>query len=366
MSIDLKELAMVPPALFRHAADHPVLQGALSRVELNLSGLPFPGWSTPDTRRKVADTLLGALRKLPQYVWAFCAEMCELKQDERRLLLERGQLTAPLASRQDGAYVLINDTQDTLCFINDEEHLYLETFLPGSASENTAREMADARREHFRRELPVAWDDFFGLLMSAPDRAGSGSTISYLLFLPGLRISGQMEQVLRALEDLKLYMLPAFPYVKKDTSDLWILHAPGGLMYEQAALYDKAHKLIAGIIRHELQARVKNMEDSLGRQRHLKNMITALHELTHSDSLRFSRTLEALSLLRLGLHYGCFRAENASAAESAERLARAYTETAPLHLQHCVGLKAVRDRRKARAAYMKELIANRLNITSTL
>lgn len=359
---DLQELIHTPPLLLRHATGTGAVLGILGVMELNLSGYPFPGWSTAESRRAVADKLLPVLRSMPRRKWALCAQLTELSLEERYVLLERGQLTPSLAARQDGAYLLLSDSQDTECFINDEEHLHLQTFFPGEGihplpqAEKALRQL----REQLCSGLDTAYDSTLGYLSCDPSKAGAGLFFSFPAFLPGLRITKHMDQVRHALEELGMYISPFFAYQKGDEGDMWMLHSPPAALNRLEPTLQDLSTVISDLEAQELKARDKLLSGATTRARLQKNVQAACRELTQAASLRYGRILEALSLLRLGLHYGWVQA---GAPAAAELLAAAYLETATMHLKYCAGAASERARGKARAAYLHELATHKLQLT---
>lgn len=360
MRSDLQKHLSTPSLLLRHAAEPGAVLGILGSMDLNLRGYPFPGWSTAESRRAVADKILPVLHDHPRYKWTFCAEMSELSLEERYLLLERGQITPPIAARQDGVYVLLNDTRDTECYINDEEHLHIQTFYPGKEDNLThvESELADLRASLLQK-LPVACDKRFGYISYDPGKSGAGLFFALLVFLPGLRMSKLMPQVWNAFDELGVYGSGLFPYQKGDESDLWLLHTPASPLIQKDLLLHDMHVVLNGVDKQEMISRDKLVRSASSRARLQKKVLAACRDLTESTKMTYKRELEALSMLRLGMHYGWVEAsEDAPAA-----LADAYCATAPMFLTYHDGITTKEGRLKARAAYLKDCVERRLQLT---
>lgn len=351
------------PALIGHAGGGNVLIGVLGSLEFNLKGSPFPGWSTAESRHTVAETLLGTLRKMRRRRWVFAAEMPELSQEERLLLMERGQLTGAMAARQDGVHVLINDEQDTECFINDEEHCLVQTFFPGEGALAQAHEEMSRLLADFVKKLPIAHDAIFGYLSCDPAKGGEALFFSALLYLPGLRLTRHMSRVQEALDELGLFLSPIFPAQKKDEGDLYLLHSPAAMAGKLEMALSTMRLALDNLVRQELYARSRLLEAPKTATRVREGIIGACKLLLQAEKLKYRELLSALSMLRLGMYYGFVRAE-AAPAEVAEALSRAFVENAPVHMLYARHLTKPRDRRRARALYARELMERTLRVST--
>lgn len=365
---DLKMILPTLPAYVRHAAGSGVYLGTLGRLELNLAGYPFPGWSSADSRAKVADTLLDVVKKMRRKKWGFCSEIQELSYEERLLLLEREQLTCAMAARQDGVYVLLNDRQDTECYINDEEHLLIQTFYPASAHDSAADDALHAYtetkqlRDALVKKLPIAHDAGFGYLTSDPAKAGDGLFFSFLIHIPALRMARHMSQIQRALEELGVFKSPVFSSYEKSSGDIYMIHSPASAPGKSRKTLSEMKATLAELVKHELQARARLLNDPKSAA-HVKEEVRRAHTtLKYAESLSYSDLLHSLSMLRLGLFYGLLQADTSAVAET---MSRAYIEAAPASLCYLHQLSTRSERRKARAAYARSLALDKLHIHLT-
>lgn len=359
--MNLQALLKDMPAMLSHAGDSDVLLGAMCCFELNLKGNPFPGWSTSESRKQVADTLLEALHRIPSRKWVYCAEMKDLSINERMVLFERNQITVSMAARQDGVHVLINDTQDSECCINDEEHLLVQTFYPGSSAvlENACDETKKLMEE-ICKELPVARDPIFGYVSSNPSKSGDAIYISALMHLPGMRLRRHLVQVRRALDEMGIFISPLFSlHDTRDTADLYLLHSPlaaKGKLNEMMCILVNA---IVSLYRHELLARAKMVDTKKSTDRILTSITNAYNKLLESKYLKYDDMLRALSFVRLGLYYD-FVVSKLPDKELGYAISRMMYETSPVYMANALGYEKQRARRRARAEKVREIMLNTL------
>ena len=118
-----------PPWFVNPGEEGDVIIGSMARVVRNLEGHRFPGWSTDEGRRAVADLLLPLIKQLPgNKTTAYCAEMTQLNYTQRRVLLERKLISQCMAARQNECHIVLNGKQDISFMINEEEHLVMHLF----------------------------------------------------------------------------------------------------------------------------------------------------------------------------------------------------------------------------------------------
>lgn len=364
MRDDLKALLQSPPALVGHAGGRGVLLGTLGCLELNLRGMPFPGWSSAESRRAVAQAFLTVLRKMRRRKWALVAEMRELSHDERLVLLERGQLTGAMAARQDGVHVLLNDRQDTECYINDEEHFLFKTFYPGAQGLKQALQDMSRLLADFNKKLPLAHDPVFGYLSCDPAKGGEALFFSSMLHLPALRLARHLESSQRALDEMGVFLspLPIYdPEHKKDEGDLYLLHSPAAMAGKLSDALRTMEMATEAICQHEQYAREKLMEEPRSAERVCNAILHACHQLTQADKLKYRELLGGLSMLRLGLYYGTLQTE-VSGDELDELISLTYFHNAPAQMTHVQGIATQRERRQARARYTRELLLSKLRL----
>ncbi len=300
----------------------------LGRLVRNLPGQPFPGWSTDESRRTVADTLLPVILARPGFKSAFHADMAELTLEERRLLLERKLITPCMAARQGGCHVIIPRKQDISIMINEEEHFVAHFFRQGLDFNNI---LTDMRRfaAAMEQEIPFAQDNEHGYLTSLPSEAGEGVQLYAVLHLPALTIADSSEQISRGLEKLEVNIAPLYPGMQEDTGNTYVLFTNAIPLDNTKEVQVHFEEVVSTLILREVQMRTKLMttspfelSDRLGR---------AFGLLCYAMRLSYREMLDSLSLLRLANQCGMFGWEQ-DEHEVMNSMAALNVELAPTHL----------------------------------
>ncbi len=293
-------LKQLPPWFQGQALSTGIILGSMVRLVRNVKGEIFPGWSTKESRAHVAELLIPAIRTLPGFKQAAHAEMTELGLEERKLLLERKQITPCLAARQDGCHVFINKKQDTIIMVNEEEHLAIHRFADGNALSTM---VADLRKKaaHLETKVEMAQAAGYGYLTSMAAECGDGIQFYLVLHLPGHGMLNQMDKLERALNKLHLNISPLHTEYGDETGNLYVLFTsptPWGttdeiLEHLQSTADSLTEKEL--LLQHKILAEDPiSLTDSVGR---------TYGTMLYGGLMHYPEMLHMLSLLRQAINY---------------------------------------------------------------
>ncbi len=328
-----------PPWLSSPGEIGDVVLASLGRLVRNLPGHAFPGWSEPEDRRAVVETLLPALLSRPGFKTAFHADMSELNLQQRRILLERKLITPCMAARQDGCHVIIPRKQDVAVMLNEEEHLVAHFFQPGFNFRNV---MTDMQRfaTGLEKDIPFARDHLNGYLTSLPSESGEGMQLYAVLHLPGFVMANMMDQITRAAEKLQVNIVPFYHGMQAETGNTYVFFTNTIPRGESETCMEEFAELIHTLLMREIQVRAKvqysgslQLADQLGR---------AFGLLSYAVQLSYQEMLDALSMLRLGTDC-CLMHWELPEDEILGRLASLNYLLAPAHLAQMDGGKTTDD-----------------------
>lgn len=280
-----------------------VVIGTIVRMVRNLSGYPFPGWSTAESRAAVADTILPVLRDMRGFKTAFCSEMNKLSYGQRRALLTRKQLTPGMAARQDGCYIFVPQRRRLIIMVNEEEHLVAHVYHDGLEMEKGIRE-AQQLNDTLEEHLNFAYNPLHGYLTSIPSEAGDGLQLYTLLHLPALTVANMMNQVTKALEKLHVSISPYFSDGHDDTGHLYVLFSIPGPEDSVNEMMENFRDVVNHIVLREQQVRHKLLADPAMRITDAIGRAYGL--LTNCRRLSIKELRDSISLLRLGTLMGIF------------------------------------------------------------
>lgn len=274
------------------------------RLARNLRGERFPDWMEPSDRRRVFEHVRGFLQNAAVLENPSVLALNALAPTDREVLIERHLITPELAGRDEGAGLALSEDESESIMINEEDHLRIQVVRPGM---NMAAvwQRADRIDSALEQGLDFAFHPTFGYLTSCPSNLGTGLRASVMLHLLGLRLTGEIDAALKALDRLGL----AVRGVGGEGSDA------SGNMFQisnQETLGASEHDIIAGlqemideVARQEYNARLRVMEEAPRVM--LDCMARALAILKNARMLQSEEAVDYLSALRLGVAMGMVR-----------------------------------------------------------
>lgn len=313
-----------------------IIIGTMVRAVRNLRGHRFPGWSTAEGRKAVADILLPVLRELPGNKTGFEAEMKDLSYEQRRILLERKQLSHCMAARQDGCHVLINKKQDITYMVNEEEHLAIHFYESGTDDIQLTKQIQRARKTlaALEKRLDIAHNRRDGYLTSMPAESGSGLQLYTVLQLPCMSIAGMMQQVTRGLEKLMLNISPFYSELGDDTGHMYVIYTAPLICGGEEDMANHLYNIVYTLAEHEMQARLKMTSTEEGFSVLIDKISRAYGLLEYARRMEYAELINTLAMLRMGTVCGYVQPTDRSPNQFLAEMAACYPTMAPYTMQY--------------------------------
>jgi len=294
------------------------------RLARNLAATPFPGWARAEQRDDAFETCRAALNAVPPMKHGLSLSVAELGELERQILVERHLISRELSEAKASAGVVISADQALSVMINEEDHLRIQVLRPGfqlPKAWSAINDLDTALEAH----LDYAFSEERGYLTACPTNLGTGMRASAMMHLPALVITGQMEKIVRAVNQLGMVVRGLFGEGSEGSGSIFQISNQTTLGESEVDILTRLSSVFGTISAHENNARARLLEsdasmlfDKIGR---------AYGILRNSHLLNSSEAMNLLSLLRLGVDLGTF--------PEAERphIDRLFMETQPGHLQ---------------------------------
>jgi|GEM_PF-1113409 len=169
-----------------------------SRVRLarNLTNHPFPSHAKPASKRKVVQKIREALTRLdpaPEFI-----TLETMDKIEYGYLLEKRLISTQMLRDPKHGAIAIWRGSGVSATINEDDHLRLQAIEPGIMIDRAFRSVWELDRQ-IQRHLPVATNRDLGYVTSSPTNVGTGMRVSLFCHLPGMAMSGQIEETLAAM-----------------------------------------------------------------------------------------------------------------------------------------------------------------------
>lgn len=303
----------------------PVVLSTRLRLARNLMGSPFPERASLAQRSDILSKCADHLSRLGKMKKGNFFEISELSDLEKQVLVERHLISRELCESGRGCGVYINKDQTCSVMINEEDHLRVQFLKTGFHLKNVWKQI-DRFDSELETDLDIAFDSEFGYLTACPTNLGTGLRASAMMHLPGLVLSGQMERVARAVNQLGITVRGLFGEGSDATGHVFQISNQQTLGEKEDAIVERLGNVLKTVIDHEVNARFKCLEDSCSK---LSDQIgRAYGLLRNAHVLTSNEAMHHLSLLRLAVDF-----EMLPEGKRAD-IDRFFIECQPGHVQH--------------------------------
>jgi protein arginine kinase len=267
---------------------------------------------------------VGALNPMKRSVNVGVSDLNEL---QKLILVERHLISRELSGSKSGSGLVINRDQTVSVMINEEDHLRIQVLRAGFQLKKAWNAINDFDSA-LEAKLDYAFSPRWGYLTACPTNLGTGMRASAMMHLPALVISGQMEKIVRAVNQLGMVVRGLFGEGSDASGSIFQISNQTTLGEPEEEIIKRLQSVLQSIIEHELNARQKLLEadprklfDKIGR---------AYGILQHSHVLSSAEAMNLLSLLRLGIDLQIFPEDSRPVID------RLFIEAQPGHVQHAV------------------------------
>jgi protein arginine kinase len=280
---------------------------------------------------------------------------------ERSLLVERHLISKNHAKgrganpNEDPRGVAISVPDERLSvMVNEEDHLRIQSIRSGMALGQSWAEV-DGVDDRIEAGLDYAYSARFGYLTACPTNLGTGVRMSAMLHLPGLRLTGEIEKVKRAAQDMSLAVRGFYGEGSEAVGDLFQISNQTTLgKTETQLLHELEREILPRVVEYErlsrrelLSKRRTGLEDQVWR---------AWGMMTHARLLTTEEAMQGLSLVRLGLAMGLLKAS--AEGPAIRTVNQLMLLVQPAHLQRAVGRDLDQEQRRvARASLLRARLA---------
>jgi protein arginine kinase len=333
---------------------HDVVLSSRVRLARNIAGCTFAAKATWRERTLTLEMCRHALMNAGLADRVRWVDIHRATAQDRVLLVERHLISKPhakgraiedhAAAEEPRAVVYGVPDERLSVMVNEEDHLRIQAIRTG-LDLSTAWQDADHADDKIEAAIDYAFSGRLGYLTGCPTNVGTGVRMSVMLHLPALRIAGEIEKVRRACADMNLAVRGFYGEGSEALGDLYQVSNQTTLgVREASVLEDLQSRIVPKIVEYE---RIARRELMTKRRLAIEDQVhRAYGLLTHARLLTTEETMQALSVLRLGILAGAVTDVNQAGATALMLLIQ------PAHLQRSVGRELDQDQRRAARAAM--------------
>jgi protein arginine kinase len=325
--------SMIISPLLESRADFADASGAKGSVVLmtrvrfarNLSRYSFPGWAKEAQRREIFAKCVSSIAGLKEMKKGISAEMSDLTDLEKQILFERHLISRDLMGMKAGSGFVISRDQSCAVMINEEDHLRIQV-IKGGFHFRRAWNTVNAIDVALEDTLDFAFSPTLGYLTACPTNVGTGMRASAMMHLPALVIAGQMDKVVRAVNQLGIAVRGLFGEGSDATGSIFQISNQTTLGESEEEILKRLTAVLNTVIEQETNVRERLLESEPAR---IYDKIGRAYGLLRSAYvLNSSESMNTLSLVRLGVDLQMFPPETRPVID------RLFIECQPGHVQY--------------------------------
>lgn len=270
-----------------------------SRVRLarNLRNYPFPGWSQEKQRVELLSMARPLVESLPEMRDSYSEDYSTLTKIRKQVLVERHLISREHAARSTGCAVVVDRKQSLSIMINEEDHFRMQGIKPG-LNLRAAFDSVNRVDTELEEKLPYAFDPKLGYLTACPTNLGTGMRASLMVHLPGLVLTEQVSQVMKAVTKIGLAVRGLYGEGTEALGNLFQISNQQTLGQKEEDIISEIETVVEGVLKSEEAARARLREDHAVMLSDQVGRAYAI--LRHAHILNSKEALNLLSMLRLG------------------------------------------------------------------
>ena len=349
----LDDLVRSPGAWLAAEALPAVVVSSRIRLARNLAGVAFPGWAGEEESVRLQETLMPLLAGLGLMTPGLAVDMAALNPIDRDFLRERHLISNELAQKNRGSGVDVRADETLSVMVNEEDHLRLQAMRPGLGLARLWSEI-DALDTAIEASVRYAFAEDLGYLTACPSNVGTGLRASVMLHLPGLRLTREVDAIVRGLTKIGLAVRGLQGEGTEASGNMFQISNQTTLGEAEGVIIERLVQIVNEVAAHEQNARQRLLEQ---REAQVRDCVgRAYGVLTQARILSSQEALDSLSGLRFGIELGMITGLTMAEVN------RLVVYTQPGHLQKAAGRGIDPDERdEVRAAMVRETV-RRCNI----
>ena len=282
---------------------HDVAISSRIRLARNLEKYPMNAFSGNDQGKAVLEKVCAVVDKInsnEQEGWNVIL-LDELTTVEKQVLLEKHLISKEHTENKANKALILNDEENLSIMVNEEDHLRIQTILPGLQLEEAWR-IADRADDLLEEHLDYAYCEEKGYLTCCPTNVGTGMRASVMLHLPGLIAAKQAGKIFEALSQLGLVVRGLYGEGTEAAGNIYQISNQITLGQKEEDIVSNLATVAKQIIEKEMEIRrfIWRETPMLLKDR----VMRAYGALKYAAVLSSEEALNHISNIRLGLSLG--------------------------------------------------------------
>ncbi len=283
--------------------DSDVVISSRIRLARNVSGIPFPNRSTPDSNEKVFKLLSDALKDNTNFDLKLI-DLDQLSEIDRAVLKEKYIISPQHAKGGQHKGVAFSQDEVISVMVNEEDHFRAQIIYP-SFQLDEAYKVIDQLDNFLESKMDIAFSEKYGYLTACPTNVGTGMRASVMVHLPGLVLTNRIQSLLQNVSQLGLAVRGVFGEGTEAQGNLYQISNQVTLGRKEEEIIDSLKRVTEQIIKQERHWREQLLND---RKDVLTDKIMRSYGvLMYAHKMSSEEFMRLLSDVRLGIDLGIIK-----------------------------------------------------------
>ncbi|KGX89388.1 protein arginine kinase [Pontibacillus marinus] len=303
MSLERVMNEAISPWMKEEGPDSDIVLSSRVRLARNFEDIPFPILADEEDLTRIIDYFQQeyAQQSFESYQDLELIRMKDLKDVEKRVLVEKHLISPHLSDHANYGGVLISENEQVSIMVNEEDHMRIQLYVPGYQLEKALNE-ASKLDDWLEENINYAFDEERGYLTSCPTNVGTGLRASVMMHLPALVMTQQMNRLVPAINQLGLVVRGIYGEGSEALGNIFQISNQITLGKSEKDIVEDLKSVVHQLIEHERTARDRiigqtgvQLEDKIFR---------SYGVLSNSRIIESKEAAKCLSDLRLGIDLG--------------------------------------------------------------
>lgn len=332
-----------------HDNYHGVIISSRIRLARNLNQHPFPNRADNGDLSEVIKKVRHALESASDEINnAFNhLAMSQIAQVDKIAMMEKHIISPYFVKVHWPAYLILSNDEALSIMVNEEDHIRIQSMSCGMDLEGALRE-ANHIDDLFEETIPYAFDNNYGYLTACPTNLGTGMRASYMIHVPALETTGQLQFILDAIGKFGLTVRGIYGEGTEAQGSVFQISNQMTLGQTEQEIIDNLTSVTKQIVEQELIVRNKLLNDK--RSRFEDAVYRSYGLLSHARMITSKEAMTLLSDMKLGIELGIIKTQNNEKINIYNLMAQ--IQPANLQMMHNRNLN-VDERDRARAEYIR-------------
>ncbi|MBQ7045070.1 MAG: protein arginine kinase [Clostridia bacterium] len=280
--------------------DDDVIVSSRVRLARNIDGIAFPSRLSDDGFKSLCGLVKDAM---PDNLGANVGklnfiDMNLVPDTEKAAMVERHVISPAFCENSKNRGLILSNDESVSVMVGEEDHIRIQVIMSGSNIDECYK-IADNIDDALSDKLKIAFDKRLGFLTECPTNLGIGMRASFMLHLPALQMSGQINKIADSVNKIGLTVRGIYGEGSQSKAALYQLSNQITLGISEQNAIDNLKSIAMQIVEKEKEAR-----ESISRIRLEDAVLRAKGTLMCCKILSSEEMMSLLSQIKLGISMG--------------------------------------------------------------